>query len=248
MKTTTESAARGRAPRSSADSAAERSRQDAWRSSLTHPGTSLGWTGKIQGAICIFSSKKLFARERCRSWWARGAPLVPRAGGGPRCSGLGRRRANGARRWRRFALVRRVEARLNARPAHASASFEAVRWYDRLLVVRPVVLDLSVAAPEAKTQRNLDASALEDDKQRTSNGSRTDGDKIAVIVRCPQIKARERGRCALAHRLPYRLSFFGFFLRGFNVTSPSTVILHLSCFSNAFCSCSISGCSGAAAR
>jgi hypothetical protein len=91
---------------------------------VIHPLMSLVWTGKIQGAICIFSV--LFARERCRSWWARGAPLVPRAGGGPRCSGLGRRRANGARRWRRFALVRRAGARLNARPAHASASFVAV--------------------------------------------------------------------------------------------------------------------------
>jgi hypothetical protein len=34
-----------------------------------HPWLSLVWTGKIQGAICIFSV--LFARERCRSWWAR---------------------------------------------------------------------------------------------------------------------------------------------------------------------------------
>ena len=64
------------------------------------PLNELVWTGakpwcgpgkyKGQSAFSV-----LFARERCRSWWARGAPLVPRAGGGPRCSGLGRRRANG---------------------------------------------------------------------------------------------------------------------------------------------------------
>ena len=81
------------------------------------------WTGILQGAICV--SSVLFRAQRRRSCRARAARKRGGGSGGGGCSTVGRRRADGARRWLRFALVRRAAARLRARPAPASASYAA---------------------------------------------------------------------------------------------------------------------------